>query len=162
MLAGNNRYFLLYRMQNNIYKVDLCWNALLHSPRLRSCEAACELLTKYRNGHDVEKVDLSDFETGLRNQKIEDLGPSEAELELERLRVSPSPPYSKKSMFFLSIFSLLQIPCSHRDTVLLFFNSWDSLFKKKYPITTPQNIENIHFQLSHFILQLYFLSVLTR
>lgn len=56
--------------------------------RLRSCEAACELLTKYRNGHDIEKVELNDLENSLRSQKIEDLGPSEAELELERLRVS--------------------------------------------------------------------------
>lgn len=55
--------------------------------RLRSCEAASELLMSYRNGHEVEKKELNDLENGLRFQKIEDLGPSEAELELERLRV---------------------------------------------------------------------------
>lgn len=45
-------------------------------------------MSKYRNGHDIEKKELNDLENGLRSQKIEDLGPSEAELELERLRVS--------------------------------------------------------------------------
>lgn len=54
---------------------------------MRSCEAASELLSKYRNGHEVEQMVTNSFQKELRAEKIEDLGPSEAELEAERLRV---------------------------------------------------------------------------
>ncbi|XP_042210424.1 microtubule-actin cross-linking factor 1-like isoform X40 [Homarus americanus] len=76
------------KLEEDVRKLRIRWENICSQiiERLRSCEAACELLTKYRNGHDIEKVELNDLENGLRSQKIEDLGPSEAELELERLR----------------------------------------------------------------------------
>lgn len=82
--------------------------------RLRSCEAASELLMSYRNGHEVEKKELNDLENGLRFQKIEDLGPSEAELELERLRVRiPSIyPHTYTYICMLSLAILLPLPIS--------------------------------------------------
>ena len=57
------------------------------SLRLRSCEAAANLLEKYRREAEEERLAMERYENELRNQKIEDLGPSEAELEAERLRV---------------------------------------------------------------------------
>ena len=65
--------------------------SVFSSPRLRSCEAAAELLAKFRNGHDNEKIEVQRIEDTLRSSPIEPLGPSEAELELERLRVSVAP-----------------------------------------------------------------------
>lgn len=70
-----------------------CWRSILIEfyflffPRLRSCETALNLLEKYRNEAQEEKIEMEKFENDLRNQKIEDLGPTEAELEAERLRV---------------------------------------------------------------------------
>ena len=62
--------------------------AYLFYLRLRSCEAASNLLEKYRNEAQEEKIEMQRYENDLRTQKIEDLGPSEAELEAERLKVT--------------------------------------------------------------------------
>lgn len=51
--------------------------------RLRSCEAASELLAKYKS----EEENMAAYMEEVRSRPIEDLGPSEGEREAERLRV---------------------------------------------------------------------------
>ncbi|CAL4125335.1 unnamed protein product, partial [Meganyctiphanes norvegica] len=76
------------KLEEDVRKLRMRWDSVCSQivERLRSCEAACDLLAKYRNGHDQDKLDLDNVDNDLRNRPIEDLGPSEAELELERLR----------------------------------------------------------------------------
>lgn len=73
--------------KKNILKTNEQLTLIVFDCRVRSCEAASELLAKYRRGHEVEQMVTNTFKEELRVEKIEDLGPSEAELEAERLRV---------------------------------------------------------------------------
>ncbi|XP_047739188.1 dystonin [Hyalella azteca] len=76
------------KLEEDVRKLRMRWENICSQiiERIRSCEAASSLLEKYRQNAEEEKIEMQRFENELRSQKIEDLGPSEAELEAERLR----------------------------------------------------------------------------
>ena len=76
--------------------------------RLRSCEAACELLEKYNMSYQTETNWMDELDSKLRNlEELEEARAKEAWEKHVVSNVKYSPPYAVNSVLWVNLYAVL-------------------------------------------------------